>query len=179
MAVEHNGLETCSCPTPARRRREGQVRIVEITIAISMVISVILLVMFFSRPMRSPYLRETVDLRRLAHNLLSQLADAGAFEQIIAEALNGDVTWEGRMRLLVSASLPAGIFFRMEIYQVTRTRDGSIVFERLDKGRITNAALGTEMTESEAIYFTYVCTHDPDRMRGRILYIIMVIGYAG
>lgn len=163
----------------SRRRRKGQFRIVEIVIAVSMVVAIMLLVMYFTRPMRSPYLRETADLRRFAHNLFSQLADAGVFEQIIKDALRGDRSWEGRMRMLVSASLPAGLFFRMEIYEARRTPSGAIEFERLDAGGITNLASGKELAESEAVYFTYVCTRDPDWIRGRILYVVMVIGYAG
>lgn len=168
-----------------RRRRKGQFRIVEIVIAVLMVVAVTLLVMFFTRPMRSPYLRETVDLRRLAHNLLSQLADAGVFELIAAVATADDgaqgdvILLEGRIRMLVSASLPAGIFFRMEIYRVERTPTGSINLVQLDRGGITNVAQGIELTESESVYFTYVCVRDPDRVRGEILLIVMVIGYAG
>lgn len=159
--------------------KKGQVRVIELIIALSMVVSIILLVMFFTRPMRSPYLRETVDLRRLGFNLLNQLADVGAFERLISDALQGDTTWEGRMRMLLSASLPSGIVFHMRIYEVQEKEDGSLKPVPIDNGGITNAAPNLKLLESEAIHFTYVCVKEPDRVRGKILYIVLVIGYAG
>lgn len=129
--------------------------------------------------MRSPYLRETVDLRKLGHNLLSQLADAGTFERLIYIMHLGDTTWEGRMRMLLSASLPAGILFRMEVYEIQRKKDGSLELVRLDSGGITNAAPNLKLLESESIHYTYVCVREPEQVRGKILYIVLVIGYAG
>lgn len=158
--------------------RKGQLRVVELIIAVAMVVTIMLLVMFFARPMRSVYIREVSDLRRLAYNLLNNFAEAGVFERIIDSALRGDAGWEGRMRMLVFSSLPPGIIFRMQVYRV-RVVSGTVQLERLDKGGIANVEAEVELKEGEAVHYTYVCTQDPDRMRGEILYVVLVIGYAG
>lgn len=158
--------------------RKGQLRVVELTLAVSMIVMTMLLVAFFTRPMRSVYIREVSDLRLLAYNLLNNLAEAGVFERIVGDAVNGDVSWEGRMRMLVASSLPPGIVFKMQVYRVIISNDG-LQLERLGRGAITNMDSSVELRESEAVHFTYVCTGDPDRIRGEILYIVLVIGYAG
>jgi len=162
-----------------RLARRGQFRIIELVISITMIISVMLLVMFFTRPMRSIYLREVGDLRRLAYNLLNNLAEAGVFERVFDSARSGDIGWEGRLRMLVAANLPPGLVFRMEIYNVLILGDGTVQLKRLDGGMITNMNPGVDLSESEAVHYTLVCTRDPDSVRGEILYILLVIGYAG
>ncbi|MEM4640660.1 MAG: hypothetical protein QXT93_12370 [Thermofilum sp.] len=161
------------------RGRKGQFRIIELIIAVTMVVAVMLLVMFFTRPMRSVYLREVADLRSLAYNLLNNFADAGVFERILNSTQNGEKGWEGRLRMLVSSSLPPGLVFRMEIYDVKINEDGTIELKRIDEGAITNMERDTELVEAESVQYTLVCTRDPDSVRGRILYIVLVIGYAG
>lgn len=164
---------------PGKRTRSGQVRLVELTIAASMVVAVLLLVMHFTRPLRSVYIRETGDLRRLAHNLLGNLAEAGAFERALSSALKGDGTWEGRMRMLVSSSLPPGVVFRMEIYSVDVLPNATVRLVRLDRGGVTNVDQTIELLESESVHYTYTCVRDPDSVRGKMLYVVLVIGYAG
>lgn len=161
-----------------KRARRGQFRIIELVLAVSMVVTVILLVMHFTRPMRSAYLREVGDLRRLAYNLLNNFAEAGVFERILAAALSGDEGWEGRMRMLVSSSLPPGIVFKMKIYHVKIYADGKIELQPLDSGAISNVNPETKLMEAESVHYTHVCTRDPDSVRGEILYIVLVIGYA-
>ncbi|MEM4680123.1 MAG: hypothetical protein QXL98_04185, partial [Thermofilaceae archaeon] len=80
---------------PGRNSRRGQIRLIELVLAVFMVVAVIIMVMNFTRPLRSVYLREVSDLRRLAYNLLGNLADAGAFERVVEGAFSGDSTWEG------------------------------------------------------------------------------------
>uniref|UniRef100_A0A7J3X8L4 Uncharacterized protein n=1 Tax=Thermofilum pendens TaxID=2269 RepID=A0A7J3X8L4_THEPE len=164
----------------ALRRRRGVTRIAELVLATSMVVAVVLFVMFFTRPIRSAYLRETSDLRRLAYNVLDNLAEAGVFERVLGSALAGDVGWEGRLRFLVSSSMPPGVLFRMEVYSVSfDTGTGTVAFTRLDRGGVSNAELSVSFKEAESVYYTYVCTRDPDSMRGRVFYFVLVVGYAG
>ena len=160
-------------------RRRGVTRVVELVLATSMVVATVLFVMAFTRPIRSVYLRETSDLRRLAYNVLDNLAEAGAFERVLASALEGDASWEGRLRLLVSASLPPGVLFRMEVYSVAVGADGGVELSRLDRGGVTNADPDVAFREAESVLYTYVCVHDPDSMRGRVFHFILVVGYAG
>lgn len=159
--------------------RRGQIRLIELVLAVFMVVAVIIMVINFTRPLRSVYLREVSDLRRMAYNLLGNLADAGLFERIVDGAFTGDNTWEGRMRMVLYSNLPPGIVFSMEIYSVETGGSGLPAMRRLDSGQISNMKPGATLVESESVQYVYVCTRDPDRMRGRILYIVLVIGYAG
>ncbi|MEM1568627.1 MAG: hypothetical protein QXI84_09115 [Thermofilaceae archaeon] len=162
-----------------KRARRGQFRIIELIVAVTMVVTVMLLVAFFTRPIRSPYLREVGDLRRLAYNLLNNFAEAGVFERVLNRTLTGGEGWEGALRMLVASSVPPGIVFKMEIYRASILEDGRVRLERLDSGTIANVDPGVELREGEAVHYTLVCTQDPDRVRGEILYIVLVIGYAG
>ena len=160
-------------------KRRGVTRIIELVLAAAMVVATLLFVMSFTRPIRSAYLRETSDLRRLAYNVLDNLAEAGAFERVLELALKGDAGWEGRLRFLVSTSLPPGVLFRMEVYSVSVGADGRVELVRLDRGGVANADPNVAFREAESVLYTYVCTHDPDSMRGRMFHFVLVVGYAG
>ena len=160
-------------------RRRGVTRVIELVLATSMVVATVVFVMAFTRPMRSAYLRETGDLRRLAYNVLSNLAEAGAFERVLEPALRGEAGWEGRLRFLISASLPPGVLFRAEVYSVAVGADGRVRLERLDKGGVANVDPAVAFREAESVHYTYVCVRDPDSMRGRMFYFVLVVGYAG
>lgn len=161
-------------------KRKGVTRIIELVLAASMVVATIMFVIVFTRPIRSVYMREVSDLRRLAYNVLDNLAEAGAFERVLESALRGDVGWEGRLRFLISTSVPHGILFQMEVYYIS-FGTGASGFElvRLDKGGVTNADPGIAFAEAESVLYTYVCVRDPDSMRGRVFYFVLVVGYAG
>jgi hypothetical protein len=62
-------------------KRKGQIRVIEAVLATFMVVSIILLVMAFTRPLKSVYVRETSDLRRLAYDLLNNMAENNVFEK--------------------------------------------------------------------------------------------------
>lgn len=160
-------------------RRRGVTRVIELVLATSMVVATVVFVMAFTRPIRSAYLRETGELRWLAYNVLNNLAEAGAFERVLEPALKGEAGWEGRLRFLVSASLPPGVLFRMEVYNVTVSADSRVELVRLDRGGVANVDPGVAFREAEAAHYTYVCVRDPDSMRGRIFYFVLVVGYAG
>jgi len=160
-------------------KRSGVTRIVELVLATSMVVATIMFAMAFTRPIRSVYVRETSDLRRLAYNVLDNLAEAGVFERVLKSALEGDAGWEGRLRFLLSTNLPPGVLFRMEVYSVSVGADGKVELTRLDKGSVTNAEPSVAFREAESAQYTYVCVHDPDTMRGRLFYFVLVVGYAG
>jgi len=160
-------------------KRKGVTRIIELVLATSMVVATIMFMVAFTRPIRSVYVREVSDLRRLAYNVLDNLAEAGAFERVLESALRGDAGWEGRLRFLVSTSVPHGVLFRMEVYSVLFSANaGGFELVRLDRGGVTNAGPGIAFREAESVLYTYVCVHDPDSMRGRIFYFVLVVGYA-
>jgi hypothetical protein len=174
--------------------RRGQVRVVEAVLAVFMVVAVILLLMQFTRPLRSVYIRETSDLRRLGYNLLNSMAENNVYEKVLGDLIyeanqrfsaSGKCPegWEGNrlddLAFFASTVLPQGLLFRMDVYTVHYDLAG---------GRAVLCPLGyaanfdvdkVSMTEAEPIIYTYVCTGDPDRVRGSALLVHLTIGYSG
>jgi len=174
--------------------RRGQVRIVEAVLAVSMVVAVILLLMHFTRPLRSVFIRETSDLRRLGYNLLNNLAENRIYERVLSDliyAANAYFAQQGAcppgggsrrlddLAFFASAILPQGLLFRIDVYTVHHAlRNGSAVVCPL--GYAANYDVGrVALTEAEPLVYTYVCTGDPDRVRGSVLLIHLTIGYSG
>jgi len=142
----------------------------------------IIFVMNFTRPIRSIYIRETSDLRRLAYNLLNELATAGVFEDVIVRGNLSGTNWEDEMRLVLSISLPPEVLFKMKVYELRFSPvTGDITFNRLDNERITNLENSDEakFTEAESVSYTYVVVGEPDEVRGTGLYIVLVLGFRG
>ncbi|QOJ79466.1 hypothetical protein IG193_03120 [Infirmifilum lucidum] len=162
-------------------RRRGQVRIVEAVLATFMVVAVILMVMAFTRPLKSTYIRETTDLRRLAYNLLNDMATAGVYERTVGRAITnpGNKGWIDDLRLLVSSSLPPELVFNMTIYRVDfNPASGATSFVKL--GSVANSDFSRiQLYESESVTYTYVATSDPDKVRGMVIYIVLTLGFAG
>lgn len=168
----------------SKSRRRGQIRIIEVVLATFMVVAIIMLVIAFTRPLRSVYVRETSDLRRLAYNLLNNMADNAVFEETISNIASnpqqpGSSCTLYDLAFLASASLPPGLLFKIEVYRVD--------FD-LATGKSTLVWLGcaanydwenVKLLESEPVSYTYVCTGEPDRVRGVTLHIHLTIGYAG
>jgi len=162
-------------------RRRGQVRVVEAVLAAFIVVAVILMVMAFTRPLKSVYIRETTDLRRLAYNLLNDMATAGVYERTVGRALvnPGDRSWVDDLRLLISSSLPPDLVFNMTVYRLDfNLQTGRAVFSYL--GSVANANFSSiRLYESESVTYTYVATGDPDSVRGSVIYIVLTVGFAG
>ncbi|MEM0460336.1 MAG: hypothetical protein QXZ31_10755 [Thermofilaceae archaeon] len=147
-------------------RRRGQVRVIEAVLAVSMAVSLIVMAMSFTRPLRSPYIRETADLRRLAYNVLSAMAQANTFEYTLADMIWAIYDSQGRwqpsverlsqLELILSMSLPPGLLYRMDVYLLD-TSGGAGVFRYL--GYVSNYdADNVRLTEAESITYTYTMT---------------------
>jgi len=168
-------------------RRRGQVRIIEAVLAVFMTVSVILLMMAFTRPLKSPYVRETSDLRRLAYNVLSAMAQGNVFERAVDvnRSPGGDDSCSlGGLAFAVGVSLPPGLLFYVDVYRVDfNPSSGSI--ETVWLGCASNfverrSEVGSsQLSEAEPVTYTYVCTGEPDTVRGAVLLIQMIIGYSG
>lgn len=173
--------------------RRGQVRVVEAVLAVFMVVAVILLLMQFTRPLRSVYIRETSDLRRLGYNLLNSMAENNVYEKVLGDLIyeasrrfsaSGKCPegWEGNrlddLAFFASTVLPQGLLFRMDVYTVHYDLAGGRAV-LCPLGYAANYGVGTNMTEAEPIIYTYVCTGDPDRVRGSALLVHLTIGYSG
>ncbi len=168
--------------TAISRKRRGQARLIELLLATFMMVVAIIFVMNFTRPIKSQYVRETSDLRRLAYNLLNDFAKARVYERIIVQGNLTGADWENEMKLMLSTSLPPEIVFKMEVYEMKiNATTGEIYFDRLDHGRITNVEDFDNMTlyDAESVSYTYVVVGRPDSVRGSVLYIILVLGFGG
>ena len=162
--------------------RHGQVRIIELLLTAFMMAVTIIFVMNFTRPIKSIYIRETSDLRRLAYNLLNDFATAGVYEDVIVQGNLSGTNWEDEMRLVLSISLPPEILFKMEVYELHFSPiTGDITYIRLDNGRITNLENFDQekLIEAESVSYTYVIVGEPDKVRGTVLYIVLVLGFGG
>ncbi|MEM0010006.1 MULTISPECIES: hypothetical protein [Thermofilum] len=165
-------------------KRKGQIRVIEAVLATFMVVSIILLVMAFTRPLKSVYVRETSDLRQLAYDLLNNMAENNVFEKTISNLGSENTQQTGEctfynLGFLASASLPPGLLFKIDIYRV----DFDLASNSVNLVWIGCASnydwKNIKLVESEPVTYTYVCTGDPDSVRGTTLLIQMVIGFSG
>jgi len=163
----------------------GQIRLIELILASLIIATSVSFALYFARPVRSIYIRETSDLRRLAYNLLNDLAMAGVYEEIIVKGNLTGRPWEDEARLFLSTSLPPEIVFYMDVYEV-RLEPGGLRLVKLNKRPITNVKSAStaeefmrKVTEAESVTYTYVCVRDPDKTRGVLLAIHLVLGFGG
>ena len=155
----------------------GQVRIVELLLATIIISVSVVFALMFARPMRSIYVRETSDLRRLAYNLLNDFALAGVYENVIIAGNLTGKPWTREMGLLLSASLPPEIIYYMEVYEA-RISNGGVELKLL--GTITNTPdFWSSVVEAESVTYTYVSVGEPDRTRGVVLVFQLVLGLGG
>lgn len=155
---------------------------IELLLAAFIMVVAIVFTMQFARPIKSIYVRETSDLRRLAYNLLNDLATAGVYENIIVKGNLSGSDWENEMKLFLSSSLPPELVFKMRVYELRfNTTSGRIEAIRLDTGKITNIQPGSEnkIIEAESVSYTYVITGEPDKVRGTLLVIYLTLGFGG
>ena len=174
--------------------RRGQVRVVEAVLAVFMVVAVVLLLMQFTKPLRSVYIRETSDLRRLGYNFLNSMAENNVYEKVLGNLIyeaskrfssigRCPEGWEENrlndLAFFASTVLPQGLLFRVDVYTVQYDLAGGRAV-LCPLGYAANFDVGkVSMTEAEPITYTYVCTGDPDRVRGSVLLVHLTIGYSG
>jgi len=162
-------------------RRGGQTRVIELLLATFMVVAVIVMVMSFTRPLKSVYIRETSDLRRLAYNLLNNMAEAGVFERVVVPAVySGSSGWNDTLNFFIMSSLPPGLVYYMRISRLDFDyTSGTVSVTPL--GHVANPPdfFSKPLYEAESIKYTYVCVGDPDSARATVLYVELVIGYSG
>ncbi|MEM4640330.1 MAG: hypothetical protein QXT93_10680 [Thermofilum sp.] len=147
-------------------RKRGQVRVIEAVLAVFMAVALILMVMGFTRPLRSQYIRETSDLRRLAYNVMSTMSQANTFEATLAERIwaiyDSGGMWQPaverlrELELILSMSLPPGLLYRMDVYLLSAS-GGAVEAKYL--GFASNYdADAVWLTEAESITYTYTMT---------------------
>lgn len=168
------------------RVRKGQVRLVEAILAVLILLAGMVLASNMTRPVRSIYLRETSDLRRLAYNLLNDFAIAQVYENIVVKGNFTGEDWESQMRLFISANLPPDVAFNLDVYELRMLED-CIVWMKLNRRPISNVEdfQNSRIVEAESVTYTYVIVGSPpgqveaERARGTLLVLILRLGYGG
>jgi len=163
------------------RGRRGQARLVEIVLATIVLTVTLVTIMNLATPLRSIYLRETSDLRRVAYNILNDFGDARIYENIIIKGNLSGSPWENELRLFISTCLPPQVIFKVDIYVLKVYRNGTLEWVKLNKEPITNVADwdSINLIEAESVTYTYVCIAEPDEARGTFLKIELTLGYGG
>jgi len=106
--------------------KRGQARIIEVMLAAIVMTITLVTIMNLTTPLRSIYLRETSDLRRVAYNILNDFGDARVYENII---IKGNLTgrlWEDELILFISVNLPPQVIFNMDVYVIKVHRNGTL-----------------------------------------------------
>ncbi|RLE74969.1 MAG: hypothetical protein DRJ56_06495 [Thermoprotei archaeon] len=162
-------------------RSRGQARVIEMTLATAVITAALVVAMSLTTPLRPLYLRETSDLRRLAYNLLNDLADARVFEDIVVKGNLTGGNWEDELKLFIAANLPPELVFRVDVYQLRLGEDGSSEWVRLNRRPVSKPEdwATVRLVEAEAVTYSYVVVGAPEEGRGCLLRIDLVLGYGG
>ena len=159
----------------------GQARVIEMILATLVMTSALLVAMSIAAPLRSIYLRETADLRRLAYNLLNDLADARVLESVVVEGNLTGSNWEDELMLFIAANLPPELVFKVDVYQLKVRSDGSLEWVKLNRRPISKPEDwdAARVVEAESVSYAYVVVGAPEEGRGCFLRIDLVLGYGG
>lgn len=159
----------------------GQARVIEMILATLVMTSALLVAMSIAAPLRSIYLRETADLRRLAYNLLNDLADARVLESVVVEGNLTGSNWEDELMLFIAANLPPELVFKVDVYQLRVGADGSLEWVKLNRRPISKPEDwdAARVVEAESVSYAYVVVGAPEEGRGCFLRIDLVLGYGG
>ena len=161
--------------------RKGQARIIEIILATIIMTSTLVTIMNLTTPVRSIYLRESSDLRRLAYNILNDFGDARIYENIIMKGNLTGRAWEKEFKLFLSVNLPPQVLFKVDVYVLKVYNNGTTQWVRMNKEPITNVPdwENARIIEAVSVTYTYVCVAAPDETRGTFLKIELTLGYGG
>jgi len=159
----------------------GQARVIEMILATLVMTAALLVAMSVAAPLRSIYLRETADLRRLAYNLLNDLADARVLESVVVEGNLTGSDWEDELKFFIAANLPPELVFKVDVYQLKVRSDGSLEWVKLNRRPISKPEDwdAARVVEAESVSYAYVVVGAPEEGRGCFLRIDLVLGYGG
>ncbi|MCX8170945.1 MAG: hypothetical protein N3E47_03085 [Candidatus Bathyarchaeota archaeon] len=145
--------------------RLGQVRIIEAVTA-SILIFIAFTAAFFMLFSSEKFFRqETVDLDRLAYNVLHRLAESGVIDESIEEGRYNEV----ELRSALQNLLPQNLYFNLTI----RERDASGLWRPYPP--ISNAPSGVFESPSEVASASIIYTSK----EGKIYYLSLVLARAG
>lgn len=98
------------------KAHDGQTRILEAVIASFIIFLAFSAAFYFIYSSENIFYQETIDLNRLAHNILHQIAESAVIEETIEkDPENG----ENHLKIILQELLPANIYFNLVIYNYT------------------------------------------------------------
>ncbi len=175
-----------------KQKPGGQVRLISVMLSLMIIIVAFMSINNVVRPIRSLYLRETSDLRRLAYNILNDMASTGVFEKLIlskqyvrelianGEPYNcslGEPAWTGELRAFLATAIPPGLVFTVEVGYYKVLPGGGIEYVPLHCSPISFG--NVSFVEAESVTYTYVSMYPPEETRSTILRIDLTLGYEG
>ena len=147
----------------------GQARILEAVIASVVIFLAFSVAFYFIYSSENIFAQETVDLNKLAYNVLHQIVESGVIEETIEE--NPGKEGENQTKIILQELLPANIYFNLTIYNYTdnplQSSPPSI--------NVSNAQ-AEEFTElKEVASASIIYTSE----RGNIYYLVLKLARAG
>ncbi|HDO41397.1 MAG TPA: hypothetical protein ENH03_00655 [Candidatus Bathyarchaeota archaeon] len=98
------------------KSRNGQARILEAVIASIVIFLAFSAAFYFIYSSENIFAQETIDLNRLAHNVLHQIAESNVIEETLEEDLQNGRT---QLRIVLRELLPPNIYFNLTIFNCT------------------------------------------------------------
>lgn len=140
-----------------RRRRRGQLRVLEATIAAIAIFFSFLTASYFTRNPRAWTVSRSEDLTRLGYNILHSLAVTDVLNKTIA---TGKVGWEQQVNFIMEALLPTTTFYNLTVYKVLTLSNGwNTVYQVCNKVMISNAQSASTFTQSaDVVSVSYLYT---------------------
>lgn len=129
-------------------RSRGQMRVVEALLA-SGIIAVAMVTMINLTRAPDPYsAKSRSELAKYSYDFLMSLAEQEVFDKVVFEP--GDVRedWEGLMKNMLNALLPANLIYNMTVYNMTKTGE---TVEHTPLGTVSNASPEDFRASSEAV----------------------------
>ena len=99
------------------KARNGQARILEAVIASIVIFLAFSAAFYFIYSSENIFAQETIDLNRLAHNVLHQIAESNVIEEILEEDPQNESAI--RLEIVLRELLPSNIYFNLTIFNCT------------------------------------------------------------
>lgn len=116
----------------------GQMRVVEALLASGIIAAAMIAMMNLTRTPDPYSTKSRNELTRYCYDLLMNLAEEEVFDKVIFNSTGVQPRWEGLMKNVLNALLPASILYNMTVYNMTWAGD---VFRPVPLGvNITNVS---------------------------------------
>ena len=147
----------------------GQARILEAVIASIIIFLAFSAAFYFIYSSENIFAQETIDLNRLAHNVLHQIAESNVIEETLEEDLQNGRT---QLRIVLRELLPPNIYFNLTIYNCT---DSPFQLYDYPLPPISNAPAEVFTESGEVASASILYTSK----RGNIYYLVLELTRAG